>query len=148
MPLHKFKKADFKYNCTFVNLQLSYHLYELLFFFEAFKNLPLVKCNCNDALPFCLKNFLILFYDISSIFRLLYSLSSLIQFFYFDDIVYRYGLYQLLFYFVFVKTFHLFVGFRVSPPLKTKNNHYTIYLKHPLQTKMQLRWAQNVFFST
>ena len=138
MLLNKFKKVDFKYNCTLVNLQLSYHLYELLFLLEVFKNLPLVKCNRDDALPFHAKNFLVLLDDVSSVFGFLYFVSPLVYFIYFDGIIYRYGLQQLLFDFIFVKTLCLFVGFRVSPQLKTKNNHYTINLKHPLQTKMRL----------
>ena len=37
--------------------------------------------------------------------------------------------------------------FSVSQKLKIKNNCYNINLKHPLQTKMQLHWAQRMFFS-
>ena len=37
---------------------------------------------------------------------------------------------------------------RVSSQVKIKNNHYSKNLKHSLQTKMRLLWAQNMFFST
>ena len=113
----------------------QYKSYEV----EAFKNFALMKCNRYNALPSCRKNLLILFYYIDSIFGFFYSLSSLVYFFYFDDVVYRYGLYQLLFDFIFVKTLCLFAIFRVSLQLKTKKPHYTINPKHPLQTKMRLR---------
>ena len=150
MFLNKFKKIDFKYYGTLVNLQLPYHFYKLLFLLEVLKNLPLLKRDCDNALPFCMKNFLVFFYDISSFFGFLYSLSSLVKLFYFDDVVDCYLLYQLLFDFIFVKTLCLLAFFRVSPQLKKKinNNHHTINLKHLLQTKMQLCWAQNAFFST
>ena len=58
-----------------------------------------------------------------------------------------YGVSQLLFDFIFVKTLCLLAVFRVSPQLKTKNNRYIINLKYPLQTKIQLCWTQNAFFS-
>ena len=76
MFFNKFKKVDFKYSRALVNLQLSYHLYELLFLLEAFKNLPLVKRNRDDALLFRGKNFLIFLYGASSIFEFLYFVSS------------------------------------------------------------------------
>ena len=75
MLFDKLKNVDFKYFITFVDLQLSYHLHELLFPLEAFKNFSLVKRDRDDALPFRAKDFLMLFYDISSIFGFLYSLS-------------------------------------------------------------------------
>ena len=57
-------------------------------------------------------------------------------------------IYQLLIYLFFVESLLLLNVFRTFTSLKTKNNQYTINLKHPLQTKMQLRWAQNASFST
>ena len=121
-----------------MNFKLSYHFYKLLFLLEAFKNLPLMKHDCDDTLPFCTKNFLVFFYDISSIFGFLYSLRSLVKFFYFNGVGGRYRLYQLLFDFIFVKTLCILAVFRVSPQLKTKNPHYTINLIHLLQTKVRL----------
>ena len=120
MLFDKFKKVDFKYYSALMNLQFSYHPHELLFLFEAFKNLPLMKRDLDDALPFCPKNFLTLFYDASSFYGFLYSLSSLVKFFYFDGVVDGYGLYQLLFDFIFVKALRLLAVFRVFPQLKTK----------------------------
>ena len=55
---------------------------------------------------------------------------------------------QILTDFIFVKKLCHLAVFRVSPQLETKNNRYTINLKHPLQTKMWLCWAQNTSFST
>ena len=139
MFFNKLKNVDFKYYGALVDLQFFYHLYKLFLLLEAFENLPLMKRNRYDALPFYAKNLLILFYYISNIFGFLYSLSALVQFFYFNGVVYCYGLCQLLFDCIFVKTLSLFAVFRVSPQLKAKNNRYTIYLKHPLQTNMRLR---------
>ena len=105
---------------------------KLFLLLEVFKNLPLMKRNQYNALPFYAKNLLVLFYYIGSIFGFLYPLSSLFQFFYFNGVVCRYGFNQLLFDFIFVKTLCLLAVFRVSPQLKTKNNRYIINLKHPL----------------
>ena len=64
-----------------MNLQLFHHLRELLFLFEAFKNLPLMKRDHDDALPFCPKNFFVFLNDVNSIFEFLYFVSLLVQFF-------------------------------------------------------------------
>ena len=81
MLFDKFKKIDFKYYSALMNLQFSYHLHELLFLFEAFKNLPLMKRDRDDALPFCPKNFFVFLDDVNSIFEFLYFVSLLVQFF-------------------------------------------------------------------
>ena len=75
-----------------MNIQLSQHLHELLFLFEAFKNFSLIKRDRDDALPFNPKNFFVFFDDANSIFEFLYFVSLLVQFFYLDGAVYRYGL--------------------------------------------------------
>ena len=93
MLLNKFEKIDFKHNSAFVNLQLSHHLYKLFFLLEAFKNLPLMKRDRDDTLPFCTKNFFVLLYDVSSIFGFLYFISSLVYFIYFNGVLYHYGLF-------------------------------------------------------
>ena len=81
-----------KFNSVLMNLQLSYHLHELLFLFEAFKNFSLIERDRDDALPLFPKNFFVFFDDIDSIFEFLYFVSSLVYFIYFYSVVYRYGL--------------------------------------------------------
>ena len=92
MSFDKFKKVYFEDNCTFVNLQLSYHFYELLFLFKVLKNIPLMKRDRDDALPFCTKSFFVFLDDVNSIFKFLYFVILLVQFFRLGGAVYRYGL--------------------------------------------------------
>ena len=102
----------------------------------------------NNVLLFHAKDFSILLNDISGIFGFIHFLGSFVQLFCFNCVIVNERIYQLLFYFFFVESLRLLYVFRTFPPLKTKNNQYTINLKHPLTTKMQLRWAQNASFST
>ena len=92
MFFDQFKKVYFEDNGVLMNLQLSYHLHELPFLFEAFKNLPLMKRDRDDALPFCPMNFFVFLDDVNSIFESLYLVSLLVQFIHLDRVVYRYGL--------------------------------------------------------
>ena len=92
MFFDQFKKVYFEDNGVLVNPQLSYHLHEFLSLIEVFKNLPLMKCDHDDALPVCPKNFFLFLDDVNSIFEFLYFVSLLVQFFHLDRSVYRYGL--------------------------------------------------------
>ena len=98
--------------------------------------------------PFCAKDFFILLNDISGIFRFIHFHGSFVQLFCFNCVVVHERIYQLLFHFFFVESLRLLDVFKTFSPLKTKNNQYTINLKHPLQIKMQLRSAQSASFST
>ena len=98
--------------------------------------------------PFCAKDFFILLNDISGIFRFIHFHGSFVQLFCFNCVVVHERIYQLLFHFFFVESLRLLDVFKTFSPLKTKNNQYTINLKHPLQIKMQLSWAQSAPFST
>ena len=103
-----------------MDLQLPYHLYKLFLLFEAFQSFALIIRHRYDTFPFCAKNFLALFYYIntSSAFCT-FSVSSF-SFFCFNGVVNSYGLYQLPFDYILVKTFCLLAVFRVSPQLKLK----------------------------
>ena len=112
------------------------------------EHFPLMVSDSDDALPFHAKDFLILLTDISGIFRFIHFLGSFVQLFCFNCVVVHERIYQLLFHFFFVESLRLLDVFKTFSPLKTKNNQYTINLKHPLQIKMQLRSAQSASFST
>ena len=130
-----------------MDLQFAYHLSKLFLLFEAFESFALIIHHRYHTFSFCARNFLVLLYHISSLFVFLYFPSQLVQFFYFDGVVNSYRLYQLLFDLILVKMLCLLAVLRVSPQLNIKNNRYTKNLKHSLQTKMRLRWAQNTPFS-
>ena len=102
----------------------------------------------DDNLPFSAKDFFILLNDTSSIFGFIHFFGSFVQLFCFNCVIINEKIYQLLFYFFFfVESPRLLKVFRAFQ-LKTKNNRYTINLKHLLQTKMRPCWAQNTSFST
>ena len=44
-----------------MDLTLAYHLAKLFFLFKALEKLALIICHRYDALPFCAKDFLVLF---------------------------------------------------------------------------------------
>ena len=81
----------------------------------------------DNTLPFCFKDFFVLFKKLSSIFRFIYYPSLLV--------VVNDRINQLFFLFVLVEPLHLLDVFRAFPQLQTKNNCYTKNLKHPLETK-------------
>ena len=101
----------------------------------------------DDALSFRAKDFFIHLNDISGIIAFIYFLGSFVQVFSFNCVVVHERIYRLLFHFFFVKSLRLLDVFKTFPPLNTKNNQYTINLKHPLQTKIQLYWTWNASFS-
>ena len=86
----------------------------------------------SDYTPlFRAKDFFILLSDGSGIFGFIHFLDFFVQLFCFDCVIIRERIYQLLFYF-FVESLCLLDVFRAFQ-LKTKNDQYTINLKHPLQ---------------
>ena len=120
-----------------MDLLFAYHLDKLFLLFKPSETLALIIRQRYDTFPFCAKNFLVLFYYISSLFGFLYLLSKLVLVFHIHNIDNDHGLFQLLFDFVLVKTLCLLAVFRVSLQIKTKNTRYAKNLKHSLQTKMQ-----------
>ena len=122
--------------------------HKLFFFAKLTKHFPLMIPYRYNAFPFCAKYFLVLWYDFYCILRFLHFLSFLVYFLCFNCVIVNEEIKQLLLYFFFVEPLCLPGVFRTSPQLKTKTNQYTINLKYPLKTKMQLRWAQSASFST
>ena len=106
-----------EYYGTFMDLQLAYHLYKPFLLLEVLENFVFMIGYRYDALLFCAKDFLVLFYYACCVFEFLYSLSKLVQLFRFDGIVDRSTIYQLLFNFVFIETLYLLGVFRTSPEL-------------------------------
>ena len=124
MFFYKFKNIDFEDNGVLVDFEPACF--------------PLMVRDSDDALPFRAKDFFILLNDISGIFGFIHFLGSFVLVFCFNCVVVHERNYQLLFHFFFVKSLRLLDVFKTFPPLNIKNNQYTINLKHPLQTKIQL----------
>ena len=149
MFLNKFKKDDLKYYGLLVNLQLSTISINFSFSLKRLKTCP--WWNATAMMPFLFVRRISPYSFMTSAVSLGFStlsgrlLSSSIST---AGVVDCYRHYQLLFDFIFVKMLCLLAVFRFSPHLKTKNDCYTINLKHLLQTKMWLCRAQNAFSST
>ena len=134
-----FKNVDFEENGVLVYFEPAHQRHKLFLLTKLTEHFPLIVRDSDDALPFHAKDFLILLNDISGIFRFIHFLGSFVQLFCFNCVVVHERIYQLLSHFFFVESLRLLDVFKTFSPLKTKNNQYTINLKHPLQIKMQLR---------
>ena len=60
-----------------MDLPLAYSLDKLFLLFKALEKLALMTCHRYDSLPFCAKDFLVLFYYVCCVIRFLYFLSQL-----------------------------------------------------------------------
>ena len=54
-----------------MDLPLAYHLYKLFLLFKVLEKLTLTVCHGYNALPFCAKDFVVLFYHVCCVFKFL-----------------------------------------------------------------------------
>ena len=120
MLINQFGNIYFEYYSILVHLVFAYQFCKLFLFSKPTKHFPLMVRYRYNTLPFCAKNFLIFFYDGSSIFRFLYFVSFLVQLFCFSRVIVNDKIYKLLFDFFFSDSSCPLGVFRTSPQLKTK----------------------------
>ena len=131
------KTLIFKNDSVLLDAEPAHRRHKLFPLPKPTEHFPLMMRDSDDNLPFSAKDFFILLNDTSSIFGFIHFFGSFVQLFCFNCVIINEKIYQLLFYFFFfVESPRLLKVFRAFQ-LKTKNNRYTINLKHLLQTKMR-----------
>ena len=73
-----------------MDLPSAYHFDKPSLLFKALEKLALIICHGYDILPFCAKDFVVLFYYGCCVFRFLYFLSQLVQVINLDSVVNEY----------------------------------------------------------
>ena len=140
MFINKFKNVNFEGNCVLVDFEPADQLHKLFLFRKVAEHFPLMVCNRYNTFPFRTNissySLMILAASpyLSTFLALSFSSSVSIVSLLMSESISSCSTSSLLSCLIFLISFS---------PLKTKNNQYTINLKHPLQTKMQLCWAQN-----
>ena len=120
MLTNQFGNIYFEYYSILVHLVFADQFCKLFLFSKPTKNFPLIVSYGYNALPFCAEDFLVFFYDGSTIFRFLYFVGFLVQLFCFSRVIVNDRIYKLLFGFFFSDLSCLLAVFRTSPQLKTK----------------------------
>ena len=143
MFFYKFKNVDFEDNSALVDFEPDHNVINFSFSRNRLNTFP--WCNSTVIIPFLFVR-RISSYSLMTL-GFIHFFGSFVQLFCFSCVAVRERIYQLLLYFFLVESLRLLQVFRTFQ-LKTKDNQYTINLKHPLQAKTRLCWEQNTSFST